>query len=90
MITKIKLDRAVEICRAKGVTRLILFGSAAKDLRGARDIDLGVDGIHGWDSIALAGELENELGVNVDVVDISKQSDFVSHILKYGKVLYAG
>ncbi len=89
MITKQKLNRAIEICRAKGVTRLILFGSAAKDLRAARDIDLGVEGVHGWDSITLAGELENELGVNVDVVDISKHSDFVSHILKHGKVLYA-
>lgn len=89
MLTKKKLERAIEICRAKGVTKLILFGSAANDLRIARDLDFGVEGVHGWDSIALAGELENELGINVDVVDITKSSDFVKHILTHGKVLYA-
>ena len=89
MVTKKKLDKAIEICTAKGVTRLILFGSAVKDLRAARDIDLGVKGVHGWNSIVLAGELKNEFGINVDVVDITKSSDFVKHILTHGKVLYA-
>lgn len=88
MITKKKLEKAVEICGSKGVTRLILFGSAAKDLRTARDIDLGVEGVHGWDTIALAGELENELGISVDVVDTTKNSDPVEHIFKNGKVLH--
>jgi predicted nucleotidyltransferase len=89
LITKKKLNRAIEICKENGVTRIVLFGSAAKNLHEARDIDLGVEGISGWDALSLAGKIENEIGVNVDIVDISKESDFIDHIKRYGKLVYA-
>ena len=83
------LDKAINICKKFGVTKLVLFGSAVENLSKARDLDLAVDGIRGWRIIELAAELENELNINVDVVRIEKDSKFIQHILSYGKVLYA-
>jgi len=88
LVTKKKLARAIEICKENGVTKILLFGSAAKNLHEARDIDLGVEGISGWEALALAGKIENEIGVDVDIVDITKESDFINHIKQYGKVIY--
>jgi len=88
MITKSKLRRAIELCQEQGVNKLILFGSAADDLRTARDLDFGVEGISGWEIIKLAARIEMEIGVDVDMVDLQKDSEFIRHIKEKGNVLY--
>ena len=40
-----QLDRAIEIAENFGATRLILFGSAARNPEQAKDIDLACDGV---------------------------------------------
>ena len=47
-IQKEQLDRAIALAKAYGVTRLILFGSAAIAPEQARDLDLACDGVTGW------------------------------------------
>lgn len=83
------INKAIEICRKHGVTRLILFGSAVHNLENAQDIDLAVEGVEGWGLIELAAEIENNLMINVDVVPIEGNSRFMNHVLPKSKVLYA-
>lgn len=83
------INKAVEISKKFGASKIVLFGSSVDDPLLARDIDLAVDGISGWDIIRLAAKLEEELKLNVDVVPLKPKNKFVSHILSYGKVLYA-
>lgn len=83
------IDKAINICKEYGVSKLVLFGSAVDDLYTARDLDLAVEGIKGWKVIELAALLENELRMNVDVVEIKPDNKFIDHVLSYGKILYS-
>lgn len=89
MVTKKSIERAISICREYGVTEIILFGSAASNLRNAHDIDLAIDGQTKGDILDLAVHLEEELSIQVDVVKLLKNDRFSNHIRKTGKVLYA-
>jgi len=82
------LDRAVEIAKAFGATRLILFGSAATDPERARDIDLACDGVTGWKLFELGASLEGELRLPLDLVPLSPPSRLTRIIERKGKVLY--
>lgn len=88
-ITTEAIDKAVEISKKFGASKVVLFGSSVDDPSSARDMDLAVAGLSGWNIIRLAARLEDELKLNVDVVSLEPQNKFVSHILNYGKVLYA-
>lgn len=89
MVTKKSIERAISICREYGVTEIILFGSAANNLRNARDIDIAIDGQTKGDILDLAVHLEEELSIQVDVVKLLKNDRFSNHIRKTGKVIYA-
>ena len=88
-VTAEAIDKAVEISKQFGASKIILFGSSVEDLSSARDLDLAVAGLSGWNVIRLAAKLEEVLKLNVDVVSLQPENKFVSHILTYGKVLYA-
>ena len=88
-ITAETIDKAVEISKKFGASKVVLFGSSVDDPSSARDIDLAVAGLSGWNIIRLAAKLEDELKLNVDVISLEPQNKFVAHILNYGKVLYA-
>ncbi len=47
-IQKETIDRAIEIARGFGATRLIIFGSAATAPETAKDIDFACGGVDGW------------------------------------------
>jgi uncharacterized protein len=81
------INRAIEIARAFGVERLILFGSAAIDLQHARDLDLACDGVPGWKLYALGARLEEELRVPLDLIPLSPPNRLTRHIEQQGKVL---
>ena len=82
------LNRAIELAKTYGVTRLLLFGSAATDLEQAKDLDLACDGIIGWKLYELGARLEEELNVPLDLVPLSPPSRFTDIIERRGKVLY--
>ena len=88
-VTQQAINRAVEIAKQFGVSKLVLFGSAVDDIQNAEDLDFAVEGVKGWDIIRLAAILEDELKINVDVVPIEPNNKFIAHILNYGKVLYS-
>ena len=86
-VTSEQLGRIVDLAKQHGATRLILFGSAAQTPHEARDIDLGCDGIEGWGLFRFAGEVENRLGVLLDVVPLSPPTPFTQQVEREGRVL---
>ena len=87
-ITERQLQEAVDIARRFGATRLLLFGSALTNPEKARDLDLAVDGVPGWDFFRMAAEIEERLGVPLDVVPLDVDDPFVCAIERDGRVLY--
>lgn len=86
-ITQAQIERIIILARLYGVTRLILFGSAANADVEARDIDLACDGVQGWKLYELAARLEDELGTSFDIVSLTPPSRFTEYIVTKGKVL---
>lgn len=82
------IERAIEIARAYGATRLILFGSALEAPDKARDLDLACDGVRGWKLYELGARLEEELRMPVDLVPLSPPTPFTRRIERTGRVLY--
>lgn len=81
------LDRAVELARSYGATRLILFGSALDRPDEANDLDLACDGVDGWKLYELGAQMEDELRVQLDLVPLSPPTRFTRYIESRGKVL---
>jgi predicted nucleotidyltransferase len=86
-ITQQQIERAVDVAKAYGATRLILFGSAAENPAEARDLDLACDGVLGWRLYELGGRLEEELQAVVDVVALSPPTPFTRLVERRGKML---
>ena len=82
-----QIERAVELARAYGATRLILFGSALTAPEQARDLDLACDGVSGWRFYELGARLEEELRVPLDLVPLSPQTGFTRIVEQRGKAL---
>lgn len=87
-VSRRDLDQVVEIARKYGATRLLLFGSALTDPDTARDLDLAVDGVPGWDLFRMAAEMEESISIPLDVVPLDADDPFVEFIERKGRVLY--
>jgi len=87
LITDEIIERAIDISKRHGVSRLVLFGSALEHPETAKDLDLACEGLNDWRFFRFAAELEEELKVPIDLFPI-ENSDFGNHIKKIGKVLY--
>lgn len=68
------------------MTRLILFGTA-KDSSDASDIDLACDGLSGWNFFKFAAKVEEELGVQTDVISLKPATNFTRYIESKGEIL---
>lgn len=86
-IRKEQLDRAIALAKAYGATRLVLFGSTATTPEKASDLDLACDGVIGWKFYELGAQLEEELGVPLDLVPLDPPTPFTRLIEREGKVL---
>jgi len=82
-----QLERIIELAKSYGVTRLILFGSAATEPAKARDLDLACDGLSGWKFYEFGAQLEEELQVPLDLVPLSPPNRFTRLIERQGQVL---
>ena len=82
-----QIDRAIELAKAYGATRLILFGSAATHLEQARDLDLACAGVAGWKFYELGARLEEELGIPLDLIPLTPPTPFTRLVERQGKVL---
>lgn len=62
-----------DVARAEGLELVVLFGSAARDFRSARDLDLGVRGPASPDLVKLTDRLSVALArSDLDVVDLRR------------------
>lgn len=88
-MTPVDLQKAVEIARGYGATKLILFGSYLENPETARDLDLAVDGVPGWKLFELAARLEEALHIPLDLVPLSADTPLTRRVEAHGEVLYA-
>lgn len=86
-VTQEHIDKAKEIARAYGARRLILFGRSQTDPEEARDLDLAVEGVEGWALFEMAGRLEREIDIPLDVVSLNHSSPFIRRVLGQGEEL---
>jgi len=86
-IKKWQIEKIISTAKAYGATRLILFGSAVENPDAARDIDVACAGVNGWKLFELAGKLEEELGIPLDIVPLDHSTRFTKHIENTGSVL---
>lgn len=67
---------------------MLLFGSALSDPESARDLDLAVGGVPGWDFFRKSAEIEERIRVPLDLVPLDVEDPFVREIEQQGRVLY--
>lgn len=82
------IDRCIQIAREFGATRLLLFGSAVESPGTARDIDLACEGVDGWRLFELGARIEQEVGVNIDLVPLRPEEPFCRYVARKGRVVY--
>lgn len=82
-----QLNQAIDLAKAYGATRLILFGSALTAPEQARDLDLACDGVIGWKLYELGARLEEELRLPLDLIPLTPSSRLTRLIERQGKVL---
>ena len=82
-----QIERAIAVAKSFGVTRLILFGSAATEPQQAQDLDLACDGVYGWKLYELGARLEEELQLPLDLIPLTPATRFTRLIEVRGKVL---
>lgn len=87
-VTQEAIDKAIEISKQYGVTKLILFGSSLEDLNMASDLDLACESELGWRFFEYSAKLDEELDVKVDIIPIDNDSRFANYIRKVGKIIY--
>ncbi len=87
VINQVQIERIANVAKDYGAKRLILFGSATEMGMEARDIDLACDGVLGWRLYELAGRLEEELGISLDIISLTPPTRFTKYIEAKGKVL---
>ena len=83
-----QIEKIIELAKAYGAKRLILFGSSLYESTEARDIDLACDGVSGWKLYELGSRLEEEMRTQFDIVPLSPPTRFTRLIELKGKVLY--
>ncbi len=88
MIKDADRKRICDLARKYGVSRLLLFGSAAQEGAVPRDIDLGVEGIDPKLFFRFLGDLICELSMPVDLVDLSRKSRFTDLVRREGVAIY--
>jgi predicted nucleotidyltransferase len=87
MIDDKHIQKAIDLAKHYGATRLILFGSALESPESAHDLDLACDGISGWKLYELGAKLEEELNISMDLIPLTPQNRFTQLIEQKGKIL---
>ncbi len=87
-LNRTQIEKIIQLAKAYGAKRLILFGSSLQESLPARDIDLACDGVSGWKLYEFGSRLEEELHTPLDIVPLSPSTRFTKLIETKGKVLY--
>lgn len=90
MISSDDRDAIIELAKAYGAKKVLLFGSAAlQNHTKARDIDLAVEGINSRLYFRFQGDLIMRLSSPVDLIDLSTKGLFCDLVRRDGVTLYA-
>ena len=88
MISEKDRNTILLLARQYGVHKVLLFGSCAEGHKEARDIDLGVIGIEPRRFFEFYGDLMFRLSKPVDLVDLSKDTQFNALVKREGIPIY--
>jgi len=88
MIDRKRLENAVAVLRAMGARRVVLFGSAARSLEQARDVDLAVEGIPLNRILDADLAVHEALNYPSDLVSREESPGFYDLATREGVVLY--
>lgn len=87
-----EIDHAVRfLSQQPGVMRIWVFGSVAKGRRldWRSDLDLAVEGLPASELASVWSELDQGLGMDVDLIRIEEASSVLrDQVLRHGKLLY--
>lgn len=89
MVSQLQIDSCVLIAKRYGAKSLVLFGSAVEHPENANDLDFIIDGVSGMDFAAAGVEMEDAIGVQVDLVPMHPSTRFVEYNLVHGRILHA-
>lgn len=82
------IEKGVAILRRHGARRVLVFGSALRSPETARDLDLACDGVPPRKYLTALADLTDQLGLPVDLVDLSEESPFTRLVRSRGEVVY--
>jgi predicted nucleotidyltransferase len=82
------IDVIRQTSRKYGLTRVLLFGSAAQSSDEPRDIDLAVEGLDPRRFFEFYGDLIFSLSRPVDVFDLSQPGRFADMVRREGIPIY--
>jgi len=86
---KLLKEKAIPVFKKYHIAKAVLFGSAAEDrCRPDSDIDLFVSPISATDYWDFVRELQDTIGVRVDMYTDTDDEVFVKKILERGEVMY--
>ncbi len=88
MISADDIKTIRELAEKYSLKKVLLFGSAARQDSGFRDIDLAVEGVRPQEFFLLYGELMSRLSMPVDVLDLSRPKRFSRMVSREGIPLY--
>ena len=85
------IDKAVEILKSAGCSKIFLFGSlAANRIKDNSDIDLAIEGCPSGMFFHLLGQLMIELDHPVDLVSLDNRNTFTNYLETEGELLRIG
>lgn len=88
----LQLEKIVNILKEKpAVRRVVLFGSLKNGtfIKGRSDIDIAVEGLPPSEYYSTCREIEDEIGIGIDLVDLDLDNRFFYNIVaKTGKIIY--
>lgn len=87
-VTEAVIARCVEILRAYGARRIILFGSALNSPETAADLDLAAEGLEGRTFFRAGAEAERIAGVRLDLIPLDPPTPFSAYIERKGRLLF--
>lgn len=83
------IEKAVKILKNEGCKEVYLFGSLAEgNINEDSDIDLAIKGCPSGKYFNLIGKLMLELDHSIDLVNLDKDDDFASFLIREGELLY--
>ncbi len=88
MISEDDKFKILEIAKKYDATRVYLFGLCLNEQKGAKDIDLAVDGIPDSKFFKFYSELIFSLSKPVDLIDLKRKSRLNDMVVSEGMILY--